>query len=115
MCGVCGEKGHSVKTCLRDFKTMTRVPMKNHECSICLSKGNKALCKTECEHYFHITCIKEWLKDNSTCPICRRQIINHPEQDLLSRIVEAIFENMDPSIVLTENTIELYFENEILI
>tara|TARA_Y100001972_G_scaffold82377_1_gene100268 strand:- start:302 stop:649 length:348 start_codon:yes stop_codon:yes gene_type:complete len=115
MCGVCGEKGHSQKTCLHNYSKLERVSSKNHECSICLTKGNKAFCKTECGHYFHITCIKEWLKDNTTCPMCRYQLTEHSEKDLVTRIIEALFENMDPNIVLRENVIELYFENEILI
>ena len=115
MCGVCGEKGHSIKTCLYNYRKLERVYVKSHNCSVCLTKGSKAFCKTECGHYFHITCIKEWLKDNTTCPMCRYQLRDHSEKDTVTRIIEALFENMDPNIVLRENIIELYFENEILI
>lgn len=44
-------------------------------CPICLSeyKPNETL-KTipECQHCFHANCIDEWLRLNSTCPICRK-------------------------------------------
>ena len=37
------------------------------------NKENKVL--KECDHVFHETCIKEWIKINETCPICRSKII----------------------------------------
>jgi hypothetical protein len=115
MCGACGEKGHSVKTCLYNYKKLERVGVKSHECSVCLTKGGKAFCKTECGHYFHITCIKEWLKDNTTCPLCRHPLIDTPDKDLIRRLVENLLETLDTTILLRDNVLELYFENEILI
>ena len=115
MCGVFGEKGHSRKTCLYDYKKLVRVSDKNHECSICLSKVNKPICKTECGHYFHITCIKEWLSKNNTCPLCREKIGDVSPSNVLMILIESLMENIDSNILLTENLVELYFENEILI
>ena len=45
------------------------------ECSICLHniKSNN-LIETKCKHKFHKYCLKEWLKTNNTCPICREPI-----------------------------------------
>ncbi|KAM7279691.1 hypothetical protein ACFE04_006825 [Oxalis oulophora] len=43
-------------------------------CPICLSEyQSKEILRTipECNHYFHSTCIDEWLRMNGTCPICR--------------------------------------------
>ncbi|MBA0761378.1 hypothetical protein Gotri_024032 [Gossypium trilobum] len=31
----------------------------------------------DCNHYFHASCIDEWLKLNAACPVCRRT----PDQD----------------------------------
>ena len=28
-----------------------------------------------CKHYFHKRCIDKWLKQNSSCPICRNQLL----------------------------------------
>ena len=28
-----------------------------------------------CKHYFHKKCIDKWLKKNSTCPICRQELL----------------------------------------
>jgi hypothetical protein len=47
------------------------------DCAICLDSLNSdkhiSICKQllSCRHVFHSECIDTWLKDNSTCPICR--------------------------------------------
>ncbi|CAL5437679.1 unnamed protein product [Camellia sinensis] len=44
-------------------------------CSICLAEYQpKETLRTipECNHYFHATCIDEWLRMNATCPLCRK-------------------------------------------
>ena len=52
-----------------------RLPKPNdNTCPICLSEyqANDTLRTIpECNHYFHATCVDEWLKMNGTCPICR--------------------------------------------
>lgn len=43
-------------------------------CSICLSEYNSKdiiRCIPKCTHCFHVHCIDEWLRMNSTCPLCR--------------------------------------------
>ncbi|XP_061988088.1 RING-H2 finger protein ATL20-like isoform X1 [Rosa rugosa] len=43
-------------------------------CSICLGEyQSKEMLRTipECNHYFHVGCIDEWLRKNPTCPLCR--------------------------------------------
>nr|XP_011463983.1 PREDICTED: RING-H2 finger protein ATL20-like [Fragaria vesca subsp. vesca] len=43
-------------------------------CSICLGEYQpKETVRTipECNHYFHVGCIDEWLRKNPTCPLCR--------------------------------------------
>lgn len=52
-------------------------PMVSHDCSICLSNfevEDPCVILPGCEHCFHFTCIEEWLKTNSSCPYCRRNI-----------------------------------------
>ena len=114
VCSECGKEGHTIKTCLSKLGSLERIKS-NEECSICLTNTNKPICKTECGHYFHITCIKEWLSKNNTCPLCREKIGNVGPSDVLMILIESLMENMDSNILLTENLIELYFENEILI
>ena len=122
VCKECGENGHTAKTCLSKFKDIERIDSKNQECSICLSKVNKPVCKTSCGHTFHITCLKEWLKTNVTCPLCRKTL-NDRKEEVLIILVEAIMERMDeiddmyllanPGMV--EDVVESYFQNENLI
>ncbi|CAB4310567.1 unnamed protein product [Prunus armeniaca] len=49
---------------------------KDNTCPICLGEYKaKAILRTipGCSHYFHASCIDEWLRLNATCPICRNQ------------------------------------------
>ncbi|KVH95303.1 RING-H2 finger protein ATL20-like [Cynara cardunculus var. scolymus] len=51
-----------------------RLPKDDDTCPICLSDYEpRDTLRTilECNHYFHVDCIDEWLRLNSTCPICR--------------------------------------------
>ncbi|XP_059640873.1 putative RING-H2 finger protein ATL21A [Cornus florida] len=46
-------------------------------CPICLSEYQpKDTLRTipDCDHYFHANCIDEWLRMNSTCPLCRNSL-----------------------------------------
>lgn len=89
-CRDCGVQGHTSKTCLSKLDRLERIDS-NEECSICLSKVNKALCKTKCEHAFHITCIKEWLLRNNTCPLCREKIGNVDPNNVLLILIQISF------------------------
>lgn len=52
-----------------------RLPNPNDStCPICLTEYQpKDALRTipDCKHYFHVGCIDEWLKLNTTCPLCR--------------------------------------------
>lgn len=43
------------------------------ECCCCVEEFNseKAIVKTPCGHYFHQSCLGDWLKLARTCPLCR--------------------------------------------
>ncbi|XP_021288961.1 putative RING-H2 finger protein ATL21B [Herrania umbratica] len=46
----------------------------DNTCPICLCEYQaKEMIRTipDCKHYFHASCIDEWLKLNATCPVCR--------------------------------------------
>ena len=45
-------------------------------CSVCMTDfdiGNKGIF-LPCGHMFHPDCIKPWLKDHNTCPVCRKEL-----------------------------------------
>ncbi|WP_422465487.1 RING finger domain-containing protein [Endozoicomonas sp. ALC013] len=48
------------------------------QCSVCLDDitGSRRVSVNICNHYYHTSCIKKWLKTskNPTCPLCRRDI-----------------------------------------
>jgi len=124
VCKDCGKKNHTAKTCLFRYENLDRVTS-NEECSICLTKTNKPKCKTSCQHTFHISCLKNWLERNTTCPLCRYTICHKREQVLLILIasieealeeIEDIHEDyllMNPGMI--EDMVESYFQNENLI
>jgi len=56
------------------------------DCSICLENlSEKSSVKTKiCSHYFHESCLTEWLQNNMSCPYCRTQFLtNEKLKDML--------------------------------
>ncbi|ERE65274.1 Nucleotide-binding, alpha-beta plait containing protein [Cricetulus griseus] len=53
-------------------------------CSICLTEYTESskIRVLTCCHEYHDECIDPWLSENSTCPVCRRQIINPPSTEI---------------------------------
>ena len=48
------------------------------ECVICMSNnevGDKVL-ELHCAHMFHEECLRKWLEEHSTCPLCREPVVN---------------------------------------
>ncbi|XP_061034109.1 LOW QUALITY PROTEIN: E3 ubiquitin-protein ligase RLIM-like [Eubalaena glacialis] len=52
-------------------------------CSICITEytENSKLRILPCSHEYHIYCIDRWLSENSTCPICRGQVVDSNESE----------------------------------
>ena len=54
----------------------------NTECGICMEEiKSKDMFKTKCGHNYHNCCITQWLLPNSSCPICRKQLIKDGDVD----------------------------------
>jgi len=49
------------------------VKEKDEQCSICLEEIIQATA-LPCQHYFHVACIRIWLKTRDTCPLCQMKI-----------------------------------------
>nr|XP_043617544.1 RING-H2 finger protein ATL74-like [Erigeron canadensis] len=51
------------------------------ECPICLGEfmdGEKVRILPQCNHGFHVRCIDVWLASHSSCPTCRRSLVEVP-------------------------------------
>ncbi|XP_036031492.1 E3 ubiquitin-protein ligase RLIM-like [Onychomys torridus] len=50
-------------------------------CTICITEYTESsrIRILPCSHEYHDECIDNWLSEKSNCPICRRQIINPPD------------------------------------
>lgn len=51
---------------------------KDDECLICREdfKKNDVLKQLDCTHYFCNSCMKEWFKNNTKCPVCQKDYDN---------------------------------------
>ena len=51
--------------------------MSNETCSICLESfaKNEKISLLSCNHTFHKQCITEWFKKDTSCPICRQNVV----------------------------------------
>ncbi|XP_042511900.1 putative RING-H2 finger protein ATL71 isoform X1 [Macadamia integrifolia] len=71
------EKGKQKKLGRRDFL------LQHQRCTVCLAEyQEKDVIRVlpYCGHYFHVTCIDVWLRQHSTCPVCRISLRDSPER-----------------------------------
>ena len=47
------------------------------ECPICLEtyQTNENVVNLPCNHIFHVSCIKDWFAEHTTCPVCRDNLM----------------------------------------
>lgn len=66
------------------YPTATEEELKEQEtCSICyetMSKGGQAK-KIKCGHIYHLICIKQWMQQSNTCPVCREPLLKKGENE----------------------------------
>ncbi|RHN39583.1 putative transcription factor C2H2 family [Medicago truncatula] len=66
-------------------------------CSVCLNqmcKGEKVKVLPLCNHRYHADCIGVWLKNNTTCPLCRSKISNHNINQNQQKLVKPFQESL---------------------
>lgn len=72
---------------------------KQAECSICMDNvtvGEEVL-ELPCSHWFHGECVRAWLTEHDTCPICRTGIMpKEGSRDTARAPTEAPLHNEDP-------------------
>ncbi|KAF8790662.1 RING finger protein 145 like protein [Argiope bruennichi] len=55
-------------------------------CAICLNDVLKHVgCITRCNHFFHSYCLRKWLNERKTCPICHRIILSDSSTQVRER------------------------------
>lgn len=61
----------------------SKLPKEKNECMICMCNFQLTdkVKIMPCTHFFHTDCIREWFKENDTCPICK----NIVSQDILQQ------------------------------
>ena len=70
------------------------------QCPICLDelRNDRNKIALPCAHLFHLPCIRQWLRQTPTCPVCKRQV----DHDFLAGIL-ASSENEDENVQTSEN------------
>ena len=64
------------------MKNVEKLDNDKKKCTICLENyvdGDDSIA-LPCIHIFHADCIKTWVKDHNTCPICKKDIIYENEE-----------------------------------
>ncbi|KAM7263155.1 hypothetical protein ACFE04_000838 [Oxalis oulophora] len=62
-------------------------------CLECLEDGVTVRLLPKCGHFFHVSCIDEWLTAHTSCPFCRSEIVaalNHEEEPFIISIPNEI-------------------------
>lgn len=76
-----GLKEDEIGRCIRKMKPLVAKEITSHllsqidrKCSICQEdyEPDDEMGKLECGHNYHIHCIKQWLAQKNTCPVCKK-------------------------------------------
>ncbi|GMI80279.1 Arabidopsis Toxicos en Levadura 72, DAF-Like gene 1 [Hibiscus trionum] len=65
--------------------------MKATDCLICLGEfmdGEKVRVLPKCNHGFHVRCIDTWLMSGSSCPACRRSLLDQTTSSDAAAVTE---------------------------
>lgn len=63
------------------FAKIAKINAKGVEelCSVCYNDINEdeEINQLPCQHCYHVDCIKEWLRQERTCPLCKQEILEY--------------------------------------
>ncbi|KAJ9085962.1 hypothetical protein DSO57_1009012 [Entomophthora muscae] len=77
---VSGKKGKAISSSsARRVKPLAILQLEDEAdaiCAICITEyeDSDEIRKMVCNHHYHVDCVDEWLKQNRTCPLCKRDI-----------------------------------------
>jgi hypothetical protein len=59
-----------------EIKDVEKFHGENSDCIVCLNsfQSGDLVTTLPCSHVYHSKCIKDWLKTNPTCPVCKYEI-----------------------------------------
>lgn len=76
------ERGEAVAAALSTLEASQCAGGLYGTCPICLEdlccdecSESSQVCQVRCGHAFHLTCAGRWLQTQSTCPLCREQVL----------------------------------------
>ncbi|XP_010498176.1 PREDICTED: probable E3 ubiquitin-protein ligase RHG1A [Camelina sativa] len=69
-----GLKESEIHRCLGKIKPSISHTLADRKCSICQDEYEREdeVGKLNCEHSFHVHCVKQWLSRKNACPVCKK-------------------------------------------
>ncbi|KAF8035835.1 hypothetical protein BT93_C1762 [Corymbia citriodora subsp. variegata] len=84
------------------------------ECAVCINKfedSETLRLLPKCKHAFHSSCIDQWLKSHSSCPLCRHKF-NPGDLTSFAYSLSLRFSQVIPSNLLEDASLELIVQRE---
>ena len=88
-------------------------------CTVCYEDyavGDR-VSKLPCSHMFCIACVRQWLRRNGTCPVCRMELDDDTESDVRNDVDRFSWPTMLslPNDMLTESQVLIRPENKMIL
>jgi hypothetical protein len=81
------EKKPYIKLCVDEKTVSNNMVDKKDMCAICVSafEFGEKITEVKCNHSFHTSCLSEWVKYKSNCPVCRHVVKTVDEPPVADR------------------------------